>query len=161
MWVLCMVGAAQEAVACFLFALSHKFKKYDREVREKQSRHANGTVAGNERREQRRRRPGKGAARGYRKVPVYYPVIRFQSDDGTEVEKAAVYGTGTIVYKEGESVDVWYDPASPGDFHLASHSGMMQVAIWTPFAVGMMCAVVGAAFLCGGILFMLLEGMVQ
>jgi hypothetical protein len=51
---------------------------------------------------------------------VYYPVLRYRTQQGATKEVVSSVGSNPPRYKEGESVVVLYDPAQPGDVRIHS-----------------------------------------
>jgi hypothetical protein len=51
---------------------------------------------------------------------VYYPVLRYRTQQGATKEVVSSVGSNPPRYKEGDSVVVLYDPAQPGDVRIHS-----------------------------------------
>lgn len=51
---------------------------------------------------------------------VYYPVLRYHTQQGTMKEVVSSVGSSPPRYKEGDSVVILYDPAQPGDVRIHS-----------------------------------------
>jgi hypothetical protein len=51
---------------------------------------------------------------------VYYPVLRYRTQQGATKEVVSSVGSNPPRYKEGESVAILYDPAQPGDVRIHS-----------------------------------------
>ncbi|MEN0053451.1 MAG: DUF3592 domain-containing protein [Mucilaginibacter sp.] len=53
---------------------------------------------------------------GKNRMPIYYPVIRYVTQDKEWITKEYGSGTNPSVYKEGDMVKIIYDPADNGHF---------------------------------------------
>jgi Protein of unknown function (DUF3592) len=51
---------------------------------------------------------------------VYYPVLRYRTQQGDTKEVVSSVGSNPPRYKEGDSLVVLYDPAQPGDVRIHS-----------------------------------------
>jgi hypothetical protein len=63
---------------------------------------------------------GVKASIGSSRDRVYYPVLRYRTQQGDTKEVASSVGSNPPRYKEGDSVVVLYDPAQPGDVRIHS-----------------------------------------
>lgn len=55
---------------------------------------------------------------GYNRSTIYYPVVRFLTEEEDSVTETYGVGGNKWSYKEGETVKVIYDPLNPGRFLL-------------------------------------------
>lgn len=76
----------------------------------------------------------------------YYPVVRFRTADGQEIETSTAIGTSPSFVREGATVTVLYDPAQPRDVRIDS-------ALGTGTCLGWGCVVGGGAVVVGVTLF--------
>ena len=84
------------------------------------------------------------------KTMTGFPVLRFALPDGRVVETVANSGSTRDVMKEGQAVDVLYDPADPSDARLHGSAGAGVVG--TVFTVvGAVFVLLGLALLAAGI----------
>lgn len=73
----------------------------------------------------------------------YYPVLRYQTQEGSTQEVVSSVGSNPPRYKEGDSVDILYDPAEPDN-----------VRIHTTFNVWAFPIILGGI----GVIFLLVGG---
>ncbi len=60
-------------------------------------------------------------------MSIYYPVVRFRTADGREVETQTMMGTSFKRVREGEPVTVLYDPKDPTHAQLERSGGLVIV----------------------------------
>lgn len=95
---------------------------------------AQGVVTGFERRRITRRRFGT-VSRAYHD----FPVVRYTTREGREVQFTSPIGTSPRIHREGQTVPVLYDPSNPTDARLAS--GLMRYGLslfFLLFGLGML-----------------------
>ncbi|HEU0102677.1 MAG TPA: DUF3592 domain-containing protein [Mycobacteriales bacterium] len=56
---------------------------------------------------------------------VYYPVLRFRTLDGRDIDTVAMYGRSPAPARTGDRVDVLYDPADPSRALLPRAGGVL------------------------------------
>jgi hypothetical protein len=77
-----------------------------------------------------------------------FPVVRFELPDGSTVEAQGTWGSRPARHREGDRLEILYDPRDPTRIHLAGESAsgaFLAVAL----------AVAGAGFLALGVLLAL------
>jgi hypothetical protein len=74
---------------------------------------------------------------------VYYPVLRYRTQQGATKEVVSSVGSTPPRYKEGDSVAVLYDPAKPEDVRIHSFLNVW-VAPLVLGALGVILTLVGA-----------------
>ncbi len=79
-------------------------------------------------------------------MSIYYPVVRFRTADGREVETQTMMGTSFKRVREGEPVTVLYDPKDPTRAQLERSGGLV-------IAVGVAQCLFGAGFCVMVVLF--------
>jgi hypothetical protein len=73
----------------------------------------------------------------------YYPVVRFQSTNGQEVQFVSGVGSSPAAFERGEEVEVLYDPAAPEEARIDSWFDLYFVPI--------LAGALGSVFLLSGI----------
>lgn len=68
-------------------------------------------------------------------APSYFPVFRFKTVDGREVEVASGIGSGWKFVSVGERVSVAYPATRPEDAEMLGWSMYMKLILWTVLAL--------------------------
>jgi len=86
------------------------------------------------------------------KIMTGFPVLRFTLPDGQAVETVARTGTSVDVMKEGQAVNVLYDPSDPSQARVDSRASSAGTALAGAafMVIGGAFAVLGLALLVGG-----------
>lgn len=74
---------------------------------------------------------------------VYYPVLRYRTQQGATKEVVSSVGSNPPRHKEGDSVVILYDPAQPGDVRIHSFFNVW-VGPLVLGALGVILTLVGA-----------------
>lgn len=83
--------------------------------------------------------------------PTYYPVIRFIDADGREVTFTSSTGSNPPSKREGDKVDVLYDPKNPNEAELNSFFALWFGPLMVGGLFGTIFPLVGVSVIIGGI----------
>jgi Protein of unknown function (DUF3592) len=75
---------------------------------------------------------------------VAYPVLRFELPDGRTVEVESTFGSNPPPAREGDTVNVLYDPADPTDARQEGFLGSGRVAAIVGLVIGIAFVVMGS-----------------
>jgi hypothetical protein len=76
---------------------------------------------------------------------LYYPIVRFGTDAGEDIEFRGSTGTSSPSYRRGERVTVLYLPQSPQDARIDSFGGLWAGPLITG-AMGILFTMIGGGF---------------
>lgn len=87
---------------------------------------------------------GIDAFRGVRRpIRLYFPIVRFETEDGRVVETEVMYGTTIASARIGDAVIVLFDPADPTRAQLERTQGRGRLVGIVMVAVGLAACVAG------------------